>query len=91
MSPEEDAEELKKYEEDLTVADFVKEQKKHKKQSRTPVEEETVQVERSQVDAEDDEEEEEESKVVTILNYVIIAFIIVFIVLAFFIVKQLLF
>lgn len=29
MSPEEDAEELKKYEEGLTVADFMKEDKKN--------------------------------------------------------------
>ncbi len=82
MSPEEDAEELKKYEEDLTVADLMS-SNKPKKVKVVPqyVEEE-----------EDDEEDEEEnSKVVTILNYVIIGFIVIFIILVFFIVKQLLF
>lgn len=94
MSPEEDAEELKKFEEDLTVADFVKEQKK-KKVRPTPVEEEpTVKIKktkRTEVMEESNTEENEENKVVTILNYVIIVLIVVFVVLAFFIVKQLLF
>lgn len=84
MSPEEDAEELKKFEEDLTVADLMHDSKKHKKQK--PRHEEIEEPEIIE-----DDEPEEESKVVTILNYVIIIFIVVFIVLAFFIVKQLLF
>ncbi|WP_028043418.1 hypothetical protein [Candidatus Stoquefichus massiliensis] len=85
MSPEEDAEELKKFEEDLTVADLMHESKKHKKQK--PRREEQM----SEPEIIEEDEPEEESKVVTILNYVIVIFIVVFIVLAFFIVKQLLF
>ena len=88
MSPEEDVKELEKYEQDLTVSELMKENKKHKKiqkvQKEKPVEEENV-------DDYEEEEEESDSKLVTILNYVIIVFIIIFIVLAFFIVKQLLF
>ncbi|WP_050636692.1 hypothetical protein [Candidatus Stoquefichus sp. SB1] len=88
MSPEEDAEELKKFEEDLTVADLMHEQKKHKKQKTRS--KEVVHPKEPEPDIEE-EDVEEESKVVTILNYVIIVFIVIFIVLAFFIVKQLLF
>lgn len=88
MSPEEDVKELEKYEQDLTVSELMKENKKHKKiqkvQKEKPVEEENV-------DDYEEEEEESDGKLVTILNYVIIVFIIIFIVLAFFIVKQLLF
>ena len=98
MSPEEDAEELKRYEEDLTIADLMKDQKKAK-----PVVEETLKApvqekpkrQRQRVIEEpvvyDEDDEHEDSKVVTILNYVIIVFIVIFIVLAGFIVKQLLF
>ena len=101
MSPEEDAEELKRYEEDLTIADLMKDQKKKKKAK--PVVEETLKApvqekpkrQRQRVAEEavvyDEDDEQEESKVITILNYVIIVFIVIFIVLAGFIVKQLLF
>lgn len=90
MSPEEDAEELKKYEEGLTVADFMKEDKKKPRREKV---EKTEKREKRQEPVENRPEdmEEEDSKLVTILNYVIIVFIIIFIVLAFFIVKQLLF
>lgn len=83
MSPEEDAEELKKFEEDMTVADMMK------KQKAKPVKEKKV----VKIVEEDDEDEyiEDESTLVKVLNYVIIAFIVVFIILAFFIAKQLLF
>lgn len=100
MSPEEDAEELKKYEEDLTVADFMKDEKKKKNrvekenvsQHETLKPQKAMQKENEENEDEFfDDEEEEESKLVTVLNYVIIVFIVVFIVLAFFIVKQLLF
>ena len=92
MSPEEDAEELRKFEEDLTVADLMKNQKKPKREKAVE-ETKTVESKRKQAIIEDeiDDDEEEESTVVTVLNYVIIVFIVVFIVLAFFIVKQLLF
>lgn len=99
MSPEEDAEELKKYEEGLTVADFMKEDKKKTKREKVektekvekPKHQEEAQVQRQKEPIVEEEDVEEDSKLVTILNYVIIAFIIVFIVLAVFIVKQLLF
>ncbi|MEG0277060.1 MAG: hypothetical protein RR630_08515 [Coprobacillus sp.] len=85
MSPEEDAEELKKYEEDITVADIMKTKKKAK-----PVVEKKQEKQVRQVEV-DDEDIEDESTLVKVLNYVIIAFIVVFIILAFFIVKQLFF
>lgn len=93
MSPEEDAEELKKYEEGLTVADFMKEDKKKSKREKV---EKTEKREKHQEPVEDikedsDDEDQEDSKLVTILNYVIIVFIVIFIVLAFFIAKQLFF
>ncbi|MBM6965395.1 hypothetical protein [Massilimicrobiota timonensis] len=93
MSPEEDAEELKKYEEGLTVADFMKEDKKKSKREKV---EKTEKREKHQEPVENikedsDDEDQEDSKLVTILNYVIIVFIVVFIVLAFFIAKQLFF
>lgn len=99
MSPEEDAEELKKYEEGLTVADFMKEDKKKAKREMVekPQYEEAkpkkVKKQRENVIEEENslEDEEQESKLVTILNYVIIIFIVVFIVLAIFIVKELFF
>lgn len=102
MSPEEDAEELKKYEEGLTIADFMKEDKKKTKREKVektkpekvekPKHKEEVKVkkQREQI-VEEDTEEEKDSKLVTILNYVIIVFIVIFIVLAFFIAKQLFF
>ena len=101
MSPEEDAEELKRYEEDLTIADLMKDQKKKKKAKpvveeilKSPVQEKPKR-QRQRVIEEpvvyDEDDEHEDSKVVTILNYVIIVFIVIFIVLAGFIVKQLLF
>lgn len=83
MSPEEDAEELKKFEEGLTVADLMSEKKKTKTvphvQNIEPVDEVI------------EDEGEENSKLVTVLNYVIIVFIVIFVILAFFIIKQLLF
>lgn len=99
MSPEEDAEELKKYEEGLTVADFMKEDKKKAKREMVekPKHEEIkpkkVKKQRENVIEEENslEDEEQESKLVTVLNYVIIIFIVVFIVLAIFIVRELFF
>ena len=93
MSPEEDAEELKKYEEGLTVADFMEEDKKKSKREKV---EKTEKREKHQEPVENikedsDDEDQEDSKLVTILNYVIIVFIVIFIVLAFFIAKQLFF
>lgn len=93
MSPEEDAEKLKKYEEGLTVADFMKEDKKKSKREKV---EKTEKREKHQEPVENikedsDDEDQEDSKLVTILNYVIIVFIVIFIVLAFFIAKQLFF
>lgn len=85
MSPEEDAEELKKFEEGLTVADLMSDKNKKVQKEKKPV----SNIE--QIEDIDEEESEESSKLVTVLNYVIIVFIIVFIVLAFFIIKQLLF
>ncbi|MCD7839681.1 MAG: hypothetical protein LUG46_03530, partial [Erysipelotrichaceae bacterium] len=88
MSPEEDAEELKKYEDGMTIGDFMKEQEPKKSSHKTETksfdlgdfEEEEPQDEESQEDG--------ESKLITFLNYVIIFCILVFIVLAIFIVKQ---
>jgi len=94
MSPEEDAEELKKYEEELTVEKLMKEEKKKKtrqeKKKVVEVEETVVNVpETEEISVMDDEEEvEEESKLVKVLNYVIIVFIIIFIVLVCLIIKQ---
>jgi len=99
MSPEEDAEELKKFEEGMTVADLMTQQKKEKKLNKESVPEkvqETISIEPREpviasVIEEDEGESEKGSRLVTILNYVIIIFIIIFIVLAIFIVKQLFF
>lgn len=101
MSPEEDAEELRKFEEGMTVADLMSSKKSHKKvkeEQPKKIKEETAQykavkkeTKRQEDVIEETPQEEKESKLVTILNYVIIVFIIIFVVLAFFIVKQLLF
>lgn len=103
MSPEEDAEELKRYEEDLTIADLVKDQKKKKKMKPKSINEENIETSiqenskhQNQKNVEkhvqrDKEEEQKESKLVTTLNYIIIVFIIIFVVLVGFIIKQLLF
>lgn len=106
MSPEEDAEELRKFEEDMTVADMMKETKKTKKKVESPKVEKPQKKEKPRVEKQpkqevkkavkkkeikQEEEVEEESKLVKFLNYVIIVFIIIFVVLAFLIVKQLLF
>lgn len=99
MSPEEDAEELKKYEEELTVEELMKQEKKKNRQTKKSMikdekpKVETYQtVEISSIGEDDDEVEEEgESKLIKVLNYVIVIFIIFFIVLVGIIVKQLLF
>lgn len=92
MSPEEDVEELERYEEDLNVSQLMKEQKKTRKAKKLEKEKQEIKQEVYKEEYEDDfEEEENEGKLVTVLNYVIIFFIVIFIVLAFFIVKQLLF
>lgn len=95
MSPEEDAEELRRYEEGLTVSDFMKDQKKQKKieQSKSQKKPEVKNdIKKSQKNKIKKEEviEEKESHLVSFLNYVIIVLIIIFLVLAFFIAKQLL-
>ncbi|MCD7810202.1 MAG: hypothetical protein LUH02_12765 [Erysipelotrichaceae bacterium] len=87
MSPEEDAEELRKYEEGLTVGDFMKEKepkKNHKEETKTF---DLGNFEEFDTD-EEEPEQEGESKLISFLNYVIIFCILVFIVLAIFIVKQ---
>lgn len=99
MSPEEDAEELKKYEEGLTVADFMKEDKKKTKREKVeepkrekkPKHQKEVKEQPQKEIIVEENEDEEDSKLVTILNYIIIIFILVFVVLAFFIAKQLFF
>lgn len=105
MSPEEDAEELRKFEEGMTVADLMSSQKanrrvKEEKVKKGKVKEETAKykavkeepkVNKSKAEEIPIEAEEKESKLVTILNYVIIVFIFIFLILAFFILKQLLF
>lgn len=88
MSPEEDAEELKKFEEGLTVADLMSQQKKESKSKK--VTEETIPV-KEPIALEEHEDTEKESGLVTILNYVIVVLIVIFIIVAFFIVKQLIF
>lgn len=81
MSPEEDVEELKEYEKELTVQELMKEEIKPQK--------ELIQEEEG-VD-EFEEEETENSKLVTFLNGIIIVFLIIFVILVVFIVKQWLF
>lgn len=81
MSPEEDAEELKKYEEQLKISDYMKEEKKQKKKEKAKKVEKDVQ----------EQPKEKESKLITFLNYVIVLFMIIFVVLVIFIVKQLFF
>jgi len=81
MSPEEDAEELKKFEEGMTVADLMKSQKPKQK----------VKVVKEVEDTIEDEEIEKESRIVTVLNGVIIVFIFIFLILIGFIVKQMFF
>lgn len=71
MSPEEDAEELKKFEEGMTVADLMKSQKPKQK----------VKVVKEVEDTIEDEEVEKESRIVTVLNGVIIVFIFIFLIL----------
>lgn len=85
MSPEEDAEELRKYEEETSIEQLVKSQKSEKK-----VKKEKVVVEEYDDEA-DEDDGEEENKVVQVLNYVILVFIFVFLVLIGFIVKQMFF
>ncbi len=98
MSPEEDVEELERYEQELTVEELMRQEKKakkvkkEKKYIRRPVVEEEKVVEKKKVKKYNPPvEEEEESKLVVILNYAIIAFMIIFIVLVFLIVKQMFF
>lgn len=91
MSPEEDVEELKEYEKELTVAELMNKEKakpkpkpvKQKKQEREP--KKVIQREDVQEDAEPD------SKLVTVLNYLIIVFIVIFVILTLIIAKQLIF
>lgn len=85
MSPEEDAQELKKFEEGMTVADLMSSQKPKQEPVQKPKVEKVVQ------EIEEDDDEEEESRFVNVLNYVIIALIVVFIVLIGFMVKQMFF
>ncbi|MCD7894610.1 MAG: hypothetical protein LUG60_13065 [Erysipelotrichaceae bacterium] len=89
MSPEEDAEELKKYEEGLTIGDFMKEKEPKKSHSKEETKAYKLgDFEEFDTYEEDPLEEEKESKLITFLNYVIIFCILVFIVLAIFIIKQ---
>lgn len=97
MSPEEDAEELKKYEEEVTVEELMKKEKKRtsrQEKEKVEVKPQPV-VHEKKVEVvepiEEDDEEEGNGKLVTILNYVIVVFMIVFIALVVLIVKQLLF
>lgn len=93
MSPQEDVEELEKYEEELH-----RQEENHKKEEETIVEEPVVEetivekqpetVDELEVEEDDDDKE---GKLITVLNYVIILFIIILIVLLFFIAKQILF
>lgn len=85
MSPEEDAEELRKYEEETSIEQLMKSQKSEKKAKK-----EKVLVEEYE-DEEDEDDGEEENKVVKVLNYVILVFIVIFLVLIGFIVKQMFF
>ncbi len=87
MSPEEDAEELKKYEEGMTVGDFMKEKEPKKHHNEETKTFDLGDFEEFNND-EEEPEQEGESKLISFLNYVIIFCILVFIVLAIFIVKQ---
>ncbi len=107
MSPEEDAEELKKYEEELSIDELMKQEKKKARQERKKREEEhfektrAVDMEKTVVKEEKvikpqpiedtDKQEENRGKLVTILNYVIVVFMAIFLVLVFLIAKQLFF
>ena len=107
MSPEEDAEELKKYEEELSIDELMKQEKKKARQERKKREEEhfektrAVDMEKTVVKEEKviktqpiedtDKQEENGGKLVTILNYVIVVFMAIFLVLVFLIAKQLFF
>lgn len=102
MSPEEDAEELRKFEEGITVADLMSSQKPRKKikeEKPKKIKEDTAEYKTVQPESKTHQskakelstEEDKENKMVTILNYVIIVFIVIFLILVFFIVKQLLF
>ncbi len=84
MSPEEDAEELKKYEEGMTVGDFMKDKESHKTETKSFKLGDFEEVETN----EEEPQDEGDGKLITFLNYVIIFCILVFIVLAIFIVKQ---
>ncbi|MCD8028328.1 MAG: hypothetical protein LUF02_06635 [Erysipelotrichaceae bacterium] len=88
MSPEEDAEELKKYEEVLTIDDFMKEMESKKASHKTETKSFNL-GDFEEFDTNDEKpQESDESKLITVFNYVIIFCILVFIVLAIFIVKQ---
>lgn len=98
MSPEEDAEELKRYEEEVSVEELMRKEKKRKsRQTQETVVVQPKPVIREEIvedipeDDEDDEVEEDGGKLVKVLNCVIIVFMIIFIVLVCLIVKQLLF
>ncbi len=105
MSPEEDVEELRKFEEGMTVADLMKQEKKAKKQNQTkktamqsqPVKEKKLKHSETHIEepvvAKTVKEEpvEKESRLVKVLNIVILIFIVIFIVLTCVIIKQILF
>lgn len=105
MSPEEDVEELRKFEEGMTVADLMKQEKKAKKQNQTkkpPIQSQPVKekkLKHSETHIEEpvvaktvkEEPVEKESRLVKVLNIVILIFIVIFIVLACVIIKQILF
>ncbi|MCD7949999.1 MAG: hypothetical protein LUG12_07065 [Erysipelotrichaceae bacterium] len=89
MSPEEDAEELKKYEEGVTIGDFMKEKESKKTQQKEETKAYNLgDFEEFNTYEEEPQDEEGESKLIRFLNYVIIFCILVFIVLAIFIVRQ---
>jgi len=95
MSPEEDAEELRKFQE-MTSADLTKEINKRKineKEKTKEVTEETIETKNLVIEKEVQQEkkqpkETDDSKLTKVLNYVIIIFMIISIILLFFIIKQ---
>lgn len=89
MSPEEDADELRKYEEETSVEQLMKSQKKEKKREKVKKEKKVIETPVYEEDEEDDDVKE--NKIVKVLNYVILVFIVIFLVLIGFIVKQMFF
>ena len=100
MSPEEDVKELEAFEEEMSIDELLKQDKKEKQEvqetilNEKPIQEEMLVFQESVVEEEVEntqEQDEKGSKLITVLNYIIVLFMIVFIVLVGFVAYELFF